>query len=128
MYYSLSSFLCISVFITHHPFYVISGKYKDLVTSIYPFNKPEEGWCWPAEILQQRLCSRCLDQPLQYIFYCKWNTTLWFVQLENFRSGGTSEKVSPVLPLEIFRWKCVFHLQVLKGLSSVTSTYVSTFL
>ena len=50
---------------------MISGKYKDLVTSIYPFNKPEEGWCWPAEILQQRLCSRCLDQPLQYIFYFK---------------------------------------------------------
>ena len=41
--------------------------YKE--TSIYPFNKPEEGWCWPAEILQQRLCSPCLDQPLQYIFY-----------------------------------------------------------
>ena len=35
------------------PFYVISGEYnyKDLVTSIYPFNKPEEGWFWPAEIL-----------------------------------------------------------------------------
>ena len=26
-------------------------KHKDLVASIYPFNKPEEGWCWPAEIL-----------------------------------------------------------------------------
>jgi len=33
------------------PFYVISGKYKDFVLSIYPFNKPEEGWRWPAEIL-----------------------------------------------------------------------------
>ena len=22
-----------------------------LIPSIYPFNKPEEGWCWPAEIL-----------------------------------------------------------------------------
>ena len=30
---------------------IISGEYKDLVRSIYPFNKPEEGWCWPAEIL-----------------------------------------------------------------------------
>ena len=27
------------------------GKYTDFVPSIYPFNKPEEGWCWPAEIL-----------------------------------------------------------------------------
>ena len=29
------------------PFHVFSDKYKDLLTSIYPFNKPEEGWCWP---------------------------------------------------------------------------------
>ena len=33
--------------------------------------------------------------------------------------NGTSEKPgSPVFPLETFRWKCVFHLQVLKGLTS----------
>ena len=52
MYYYLSSFLCIFVFInfTHHvAFLCHSGKYKDFVPSIYPFNKPEEGWCWPAE-------------------------------------------------------------------------------
>jgi len=35
----------------HAAFNVICGKYKDLVTSIYPFNKPDEGWCWPDEIL-----------------------------------------------------------------------------
>ena len=71
MYYYLPIFYAFPFLLILHitqPFYVISGKYKDHVTRIYPFNKREEGWCWPAEILSQRLCSRCLDQPLQHIF------------------------------------------------------------
>ena len=95
MYYYLSSFLCISVFInfTHHvAFLCHSGKYKDFVPSIYPFNKPEEGWCWPAEILQQRLCSRCLDQPLQqYIFYKENGRLQIAIKCETHKKTKTQE-------------------------------------
>ena len=42
--------------------------------------------------------------------------------------NGTSEKVVlSVFPLETFRWKCVFHLQLLKGLTT-SRLFTATFL
>ena len=45
---------------------------------------------------------------------CKWNMIFRFVPLENFRK----RKGSPVFPLEIFRWNCVFHLRVSQRFTS----------
>ena len=58
---------------------------------------------------------------------CKWNTHFWFVALENFRNKRNFWKGSPVFPLETFRWKCVFHLQLLKGLTT-SRVFTATFL
>ena len=57
---------------------------------------------------------------------CKWHTRFWFVPLENFRNQRNFWKGSPVFPLETFRWKCVFHLQLFKGLTT-SSLFTATF-
>ena len=58
---------------------------------------------------------------------CKWNTRFWFVPLENFRNKRNFWKGSPVFPLETFRWKCVFYLQLFKGLTT-SRHFTATFL
>ena len=49
---------------------------------------------------------------------CKWNMIFRFVPLENFRKKWNFWKGSPVFPLEIFRWNCVFHLRVSQRFTS----------
>ena len=49
---------------------------------------------------------------------CKWNMIFRFVPLENFRKKWNFWKGSPVFPVEIFRWKSVFHLRVSQRFTS----------
>ena len=49
---------------------------------------------------------------------CKWNMIFRFVPLENFRKKWNFWIGSPVFPVEIFRWKSVFHLRVSQRFTS----------
>ena len=95
-------------------------QYNDL------YRNPDER---PEKIILRNILEVCHlpTKNRKFRLGCKWKTRFWFVPLENFRNKWNFCKGTPVFPLETFRWKCVFHLQLLKGLTT-SRLFTATFL